>query len=86
MIVGILYWFRYFVNKIHTSWLNENCPDTRHVIISESERTHIVGMGMIYSSHNGFRIKSELKRSEYNCNHDLVLCKAKNQIGFSIIV
>ena len=27
----------------------------------------------LYSSHNGFRIKSEIKLSEYNCNQDLVL-------------
>ena len=39
---------------------------------------------MIYSSHNGFRIKSEIKLSEYNCNQDLVSGKTENQIGFSI--
>ena len=39
---------------------------------------------MLYSSHNGFRIKSEIKLSEYNCNQDLVFGKTKNQIGFSI--
>ena len=48
----------------------------------------------IYSSHNGFRIKSEIKLSEYNCNQDLVSSlpvpetrqtgKTENQIGFSI--
>ena len=39
---------------------------------------------LIYSSHNGFRIKSEIKLSEYNCNQDLVSGKTENQIGFSI--
>ena len=48
----------------------------------------------ICSSHNGFRIKSEIKLSEYNCNQDLVFSppglsavrtgKSENQIGFSI--
>ena len=38
----------------------------------------------LYSSHNGFRIKSEIKLSEYNCNQDLVSSKTENQIGFSI--
>ena len=40
---------------------------------------------MIYSSHNDFRIKSEIKLSEYNCNQDLVFSKTENQIGFSIV-
>ena len=39
----------------------------------------------VYSSHNGFRIKSEIKLGEYNCNQDLVSSKTKNQIGFSIL-
>ena len=38
----------------------------------------------LYSSRNGFRIKSEIKLSEYNCNQDLVSSKTENQIGFSI--
>ena len=48
----------------------------------------------VYSSHNGFRINSEIKLSEYNCNQDLVsnppglsavrTGKTENQIGFSI--
>ncbi|RZV78312.1 MAG: glycosyltransferase family 39 protein [Candidatus Scalindua sp. SCAELEC01] len=48
----------------------------------------------LYSSHNGFRIKSEIKLSEYNYNQDLVsgppglsavrTGKTENQIGFSI--
>ncbi|MDR4497688.1 MAG: HAD-IIB family hydrolase [Candidatus Scalindua sp.] len=38
----------------------------------------------VYSSRNGFRIKSEIKLSEYNCNQDLVSSKTENQIGFSI--
>jgi hypothetical protein len=38
----------------------------------------------IYSSHNGFRIKSEIKLSEYNRNQDLVSGKTENQIDFSI--
>jgi hypothetical protein len=29
-------------------------------------------IGLIYSSDNGFRIKSGIKLSEYNCNQDLV--------------
>ncbi|MDR4504082.1 MAG: hypothetical protein MRK01_04715 [Candidatus Scalindua sp.] len=40
--------------------------------------------GKVYSSHNGFRIKSEIKLSEYNCNQDLVSGKTESQIGFSI--
>ena len=46
----------------------------------------------LYSSYNGFRIKSEKKRNEYNCNQDLVSSlpglsavrtgKTENQIGF----
>ena len=39
----------------------------------------------IYSSDNGFRIKSDKKLSEYNCNQDLVSSKTENQIGFSIL-
>ena len=39
---------------------------------------------LTYSSHNDFRIKSEIKLSEYNCNQDLVSSKTENQIGFSI--
>ncbi|GJQ57318.1 MAG: hypothetical protein SCALA701_01190 [Candidatus Scalindua sp.] len=39
---------------------------------------------VVYSSHNGFRIKSEIKLSEYNCDQDLVSDKTKNQIGFSM--
>ncbi|KAA3604747.1 MAG: hypothetical protein D8M57_07315 [Candidatus Scalindua sp. AMX11] len=48
----------------------------------------------IYSSHNGFRIKSEIKLNWYDCNQDLVFSppglsavrtgKTENQIGFSI--
>ena len=38
----------------------------------------------LYSSRNGFRIKSEIELSEYNCNQDLVSSKTENQIGFSI--
>ena len=39
---------------------------------------------LVYASHNGFRIKSDIKLSEYNCNQDLVSSKTENQIGFSI--
>ena len=45
---------------------------------------HGITWDMVYSSRNGFRIKSEIKLSEYNCNQDLVSSKTENQIGFSI--
>ncbi len=38
----------------------------------------------LYSSDNGFRIKSGIKLSEHNRNQDLVSSKTENQIGFSI--
>ena len=46
--------------------------------------TFNINLSFLYSSHNGFRIKSEIKLSEYNCNQDLVFSKTENQIGFSI--
>ena len=46
--------------------------------------THDAKNVILYSSHNGFRIKSEIKLSEYNCNQDLVSSITENQTGFSI--
>ncbi len=40
----------------------------------------------LYSSDNGFRIKSDIKLNEYNCNQDLVSSKTEYQIGFSIFI
>ncbi|MDR4505111.1 MAG: mechanosensitive ion channel [Candidatus Scalindua sp.] len=39
----------------------------------------------IYTSYDGFRIKSGKRRSEYTSNQALVFRKIKNQIGFSIV-
>ncbi|MDR4504287.1 MAG: AMP-binding protein [Candidatus Scalindua sp.] len=52
--------------------------------LPEESKNCLIETVCIYSSHTGFRIKSEINLSEYTINQDLVSGKTENQIGFSI--